>query len=152
MRTTFAATALSIISAVGLGKIIDFTDQDNLGEMFPSYDFTFLSGMVPSDPDSVIMNALFDKAEAIFEEKMESGEWPKRSVGWFRTDLEKYPMFALNKEASSQQMMVSNKYGAQKVLGFQKHYEDPEMNAQLFASVIRELSGDFVQEVECDKI
>jgi len=103
MRTTFAASvALSLISAIGYGAIIDYKDGDPLQQMFESHDYNMVSVFKPSDPESVEINELLTGTEALFESKVASGEWSKRSVGWFRIDIEKYPQFAFDENATSQ--------------------------------------------------
>jgi len=42
--------------------------------------------------------------------------------------------------------------GNRRMLGFDKVFEEKERNVELLANIVRELSGDWITEIECSKI
>lgn len=57
-------------------------------------EFNVVSFYAPSVPDTVKIDALLQDAKKILDEKIESGEWTKRKIGWFRVDIDKNPEMA----------------------------------------------------------
>jgi len=90
----------------------------DLAKMMAENEYNFISILVPSDPESVEINGLIDGAHKVFNDKIASNEWGQRKVGWFIIDVEAYPAYSLDKEASSVQMVaINDDSGARKSLG-----------------------------------
>lgn len=73
--------------------------------MLRSHDFNVISFFKPSEPETVEIDAIMEQSKELFESKIESGEWTKRSVGWFRVDLDKNPEMAWDTGKPSQIVM-----------------------------------------------
>ena len=89
-------------------------------------------------------------AKAIIDAKVAAGEWSKRNLGWFRIDLDKYPALHPNDNGNPDQMITGQ--GWRRMIGFENQYEEAEKNEEFFASIVRELTGDWVTKIECGMI
>ena len=63
------------------------------------------------------IDALVEGAKAIVEEKIASGEWGERNLGWFRVNLDKYPEMSINQEIEPDQMITG--HGWRRTIGLQ---------------------------------
>lgn len=152
--TAAIAATVGLLSAPCLASPFrNYKEGDDIEEIVGSHEYNLVSLLKPSEPESVEINELLDGAAEFFKLKTESGEWPMRSVGWTRIDIEQFPQYALDDKKSSLQLMAANDgRGTRKNLGLMKHYEDKVRNHELFASIVRELSGEWITEIKCDDI
>ena len=113
-------------------------------------EFSFVSFYNKSDSDSVLLDSYVDGAKAFLEKKISDGEWKERSLGWFRCDLDEHPEMAIDGSGRADMMMTG--YGNRRMLGFSKMFDEKEKNVEILANIVRELSGEWITEVDCDKI
>lgn len=69
--------------------------SDKPEEVLKEKEFSVMSFYNASDAESVELDALVEGAMKYFENKVRIGDWSKRSVAWFRVDLEATPELAL---------------------------------------------------------
>ena len=77
-------------SNAGVTGIVSLQEDDDIAEMLKLHEFTVIS-FFNSDDHAIEIDSLMDGAKAIFDKKVADREWPERSLGWYRADLEKYP-------------------------------------------------------------
>ena len=130
--------------------IKDMVTGDDPSEVLEGYDFSVISFYKPSDAASVEVDGFMDGAKAKMDKKIELAEWTERNIGWFRVDIEKHPELAMDEEGKPDQMVIAP--GMNRLIHFNKISEDKEENELMLAMVIRELTGDWVNKIECDAI
>jgi len=57
---------------------------------------------------------------------------------------------AIDGQGLADQMMTGG--GNRRMLNLEKVFEEKEKNEELLANIVRELSGDWITEIECSKI
>lgn len=87
------------------------------------------------------------------DEKIQNGDWAHRDIGWYRCDMEKFPEQAPEEnELIADQMMYVRIDGTYRYLHFDPSYENLEDNEEHLALMVRELSGEWFEEIDCDEI
>ena len=144
--------ALSSLDSVfaQTAAIKELTIADMPPKFLEENEFSFVSFYKKSDPKSVEVDSYLEGAKAFLDAKIEDGTWTGRSLGWFRCDLDEHPEMAIDGRGESDQMMTGA--GNRRMIGFDKAFDDKEKNEELLANIVRELSGDWITEIECSKI
>ena len=88
-------------------------------------------------------------AQTFFNDKMEKGEWTKRDVGWFSVDIEAHPDLKAN---DGPNQIIMSSLGPRRMINFHKIDEDKAENEKVIALLMKELSGDWVEEIACEDI
>lgn len=140
-----ASTLLSPVEAV-----TEIVTGEDPGKILDGKGFSIVSFYRSSDADSVEIDSLMEGAEYILERKVESKEWKPREVGWFRIDLDKAPDLGLEDDMQPDQYMFAP--GMRRALHFEKVHDKKEANEQLLATIVKELSGDWIREAKCEEI
>lgn len=150
-RSTLAAAFACLATlAQAAGEIRTLTMDDLPPTFLEENEFSFVSFFKSSDPDSVAIDGFVDGAKAIVDKKIADGEWHERNLGWFRVDLDKHPDMSVDGSGRADQMITGK--GNRRMLGYEKVFEETEKNENLMAAIIKELTGDWVEEIECSKI
>ena len=79
-----------------------------------------------------------------FSKKVRVKDWSQRDVGWFKVDIEKTPELAFypDKDKSDQAVIGP---GVHRLTHFTGNWhEDKEANEMMYASIVRELTGDWI--------
>ena len=153
MFSKLAQTAIALSSLmIGANcSVKTMVAGDTPQEVLKDYEFSVISFYKPSDETSVEIDALMEGAEEYMEKKMRIGDWSKRNVGWFRVNLEETPELAIDDPTVSDQVVVGP--GMSRMIHFakvgSKEKDDYEM---IMAEIVRELTGDWVNTIECSEI
>ena len=76
--------------------------------------------------------------------------WSEREVGWFKVNIDTEDEIKMSDEPNQ---LIMTKDGLSRLLHFNKIEESLGIkNHQAFAEVVKELSGDWINEIECKKI
>ena len=68
------------------------TSKETRDELFKKNDFNVFSMYRKSDTTQIEeVDSLMELAKMDFEKELEQDGLPKRSIGWFRADIETYP-------------------------------------------------------------
>ena len=69
---------------------------------------------------------------------MRDEEWSKRSLGWFRVDIEALPELSYDQEKNEpNQMVIQPKTGLSKLLNIRNRYDETEENVKAIAAEIK---------------
>ena len=128
---------------------IDLENGTDIREITKKYEFSVVSFYKPSDEKSTEVDGFVKGAFDLFSKRMESGEWEKREVGWYRIDIENQTEIKMSDEPDQ---LIVTRDGLSRLVHFQKIHESAETNHETFAAIVRELTGDWVTPIECDKI
>ena len=80
------------VSAEGIQEL---QGEEETAALLDKYEFSIVS-FYNSEKESREIDALLEGTKAIVEEKVASGEWGQRNLGWFRIDLDKHPEMSIN--------------------------------------------------------
>ena len=144
------AASLAYIAAAS--AIIELKEGDDPVEKMTEYDYAVIS-FYNSEEWSVAVDQLMEGAKAELEKMIKSGKSSARnSLGWFRVDIEKHPELSFEEEAFPDQLVVSNKSGLKRYLHYEEMYETKAEDEAHLALIIKELTGDFVEPINCSDI
>lgn len=92
----FVSVLLAAQSVTASADVIELhnENQEEAAMHLASNEFNVISFYKPSEPETLKVDALMEQSKTLFDSKIESGEWTKRSVGWFRVNLDKNPEMA----------------------------------------------------------
>ena len=116
------------------------------------YEWSVVSFYKPSDAKSMEIDALMEGAKLHFDQKIAKGEWSawsRKSVGWFRIDIDENPDMAYNMGKTDQ--MITG-HGQRKMIGFQLKDQTVKEHEESMAKIVRQFTGDWFTVVSCDKI
>ena len=116
LQSSFMATLAFFANNVSADIILDLEGEEETSALLDKFEFSIIS-FYNSEKESREINALLEGTKAIVEEKMASGEWGQRNLGWFRVDLDKHPEMTINEEYAPDQMITG--HGWRRTLGFQ---------------------------------
>ena len=92
---------------------------------------------------------MISEANVVYEMQQMSGIKSKRSLGWFRIDIEKYPELAMSKVGQNQIVTTD---GNTKLLNIKK-IGDPLSQVDDFVDAVNLLTGDWVTHLSnCDDL
>jgi len=94
-RTSFMAALALFANEVSAEGIQDITPDDDPEALLSAYEFAVVS-FYDGSSESVEIDGYMEGAKAFIEEKISSGEWSQRSLGWFRINLGKFPELAIS--------------------------------------------------------
>ncbi len=99
--------AFSCLSSLANGsEIRSLTMADMPPTFMEENEFSFVSFYSKSNPESAEIDSFVEGAKAFLDQKVESGEWASRSVGWFRCDLDEHPEMAIDSSGRPDMMMA----------------------------------------------
>lgn len=83
---------------------------DDITLLSAGYEYSVISFYKPSDPDSVIIDDFMEQTKFKYDQNVREGEFEKRSIGWFRVDLDELPEFsyAEGDDAIPDQLIMNN--------------------------------------------
>jgi len=120
---------------------------DSPEDLMKPYEFSVVSFYNPSDPKSQEVDALLEGAKLHLEKKVSEGEWGERSVGWFRINVEASPEMSLDGAGNPDQMVSG--HGSRRMIGYERYNETKEKDAEMFAAIVKDLTGDWFTDIEC---
>lgn len=126
------------------------SSKDEIQSVRQENQFNVVSFYKPSDAASVVVHEMVEDAMKYFDEKVGSGDWSQRSVGWLRVDLDATPELAFEDSALTNQAVIGPM--KDRMLHTRKLSEDKEDDKRIFAEKVRKLTGDWLKEVQCDKL
>ena len=91
-------------------------------------------------------------AQAFMEKSIADGSWGKRDIGWYRVNFEKYPELAADDSGIADQLVYNNLNGLQRFMHFLLEAEDTAEGERDMAEMVKELTGDWFEEIKCDDI
>ena len=133
--------------------IYEVQKDDDIKQLMEKYDFSVISFYSPSSKESEQIDEYMDYVKIKFDQKMRDEEWSQRSLGWFRVDIESLPELSYDQEKNEpNQMVIQPKTGLSKLLNIRNRYDETEENVKAIAAEIRQLTGDWIKEIDCGSI
>ena len=149
-RTLLASIAFAATSAYA--KVVELSKEvEKVYDKFYEKDFTVVS-FYTSDEYSKLVDGLMDGAKAIIDAEIEDGTITDRDIAWLRIDLEANPELGLDQSGYPAQVIMNNVGQLQRYIGFNYFHESKEEAELDFASVIKNFTGDFITEIDCEDI
>ena len=115
-------------------KPTDFTKE---------YQFSVISFWKPSDEYATMIHEIVEGAHKYFSKKVRTGVWGKRSVGWFKVDLDVTPELAFYEDKTRSDQAVIGP-GIHRFTHFDRVAEKKSENEMNYALVVRDLTGDWI--------
>ena len=146
MRKFIAACLAALVSAED-DTVKELTSIEGMKEEFEKHEFNVLSMYLGSDSDSKEVDALMESAKTAFETLLKDNELPERSVGWFRTDIEKYPDLDMQGIGMADQMVIHTKNELSRFLHYTMSEETKDHDKDLLATLVRFLTGEYYEPI-----
>ena len=132
--------------------IIQFTKQEDPINYLEQHKFAVVS-FFNNSAEAKEVDALMEGAKRILDEKVKSGDWTERDVGWYRLNFEENPELDENGDGQPDQLVISNEHNLSRQIHFSKQADATnEAEEARLAAIIRELTGDWYAEIPCEKI
>ena len=125
--------------------------EDDENPAVTDHDFSVIS-FYNSEDWSQHFDSLFEKVRDKVDEAMASGEWKHRDIGFFRVNIETHPELAPDDSGIPDQLVYNKAAGLRRLLHFHPVHDTEEENIQHFVGMLRELTGDWVEEIACEDI
>ena len=116
------------------------------------YEFAVISFYKPSDPKSVELDEIVESSMLKLDERIKDGEFTKRSIGWFRVDIDALPEFAYAPDAKPDTLIAATDQSVSKFLHLDYSEKSEEEQVQEISDSVAELTGDWVREIQCDMV
>ena len=140
------------MASLASAAILELTPEtDELGKLLTTHDYTVIS-YFNSDEHAKQVDGLMEGAQSFFDKQIADGAWTKRDVQWVRVDIEKHPELALDDSGIADQLIFNNLNGLQRFVHFAYQHESKEDAERDLAEIVKELSGDWFEEIQCDAI
>ena len=150
MKSFFAACMAAYATAADVG-IHEIDGPEGLREILERNDFNVVSMYKPSDEEGMKVDAMMADAKAAFEKEVKDAGLPARKVGWLRVDIEKYPDMDMQGIGMADQMVLNTWHeGMSRFMHYSMAEETPEEDAATFGHLIRFLTGEYYEPIECD--
>lgn len=125
---------------------------DDVQLLIAPYDYSIVSFYKPSQPDSVEFDEYIELAKDVFDLRIREKDLEKRKVGWFRVDVDANPQQGYSQDSKPDQMVIAKDSGLYRFLHLSKTQEKESKQVDDIAQAVLELTGEWVVEIECDKI
>ena len=125
--------------------------EDDENPAVTDHDFSIIS-FYNSEDWSQHLNSIYDKVRDAVDEAMASGEWKHRDIGFFRVNIETHPELAPDDSGIPDQLVYNKAAGLRRLLHYHPVHDTEEENIQHFVGMLRELTGDWVEEIACEDI
>lgn len=83
---------------------------------------------------------------------MAGGAISKRTVGWYRANIEDYPELDIHEFGLPEQMVISTWHELSRLMHFHVNEDNTEQKQEEneFAMLVSFLTGDYYTKIECD--
>lgn len=156
MLTSKFQTVLSLVASsfCVLADVYQPQTEDQVKLLFEDHDYAVINFKDDGDESQIFENVFTDANEA-FKERVASGLIEDRRVVWMQVDLDEYPELAYHDEHGHNQLVL----GLEKATGMHRFLnyrvgnpDERGPDADFFADIITDLTGDWFSEVQCDDI
>ena len=127
-------------------------EGESINDLVAKHDFSVISFFHEQDENVKKVDGLLEGAQAFMEKQIADGSWTKRDIGWYRVNFEKYPELAADDSGIADQLVYNNSNGLQRFIHFMAEGEDQAESERDMAEVVKELTGDWFEEIKCDEI